>query len=48
MDQMYWRCDPNTPVEGLTYIQLTKLLQAIPNTEWIIEILHEKYVNLCL
>ena len=27
MDKNYWRCDPSTPIEGVTFAQLTKLLQ---------------------
>ena len=27
MEKIYWRCDSDNPIEGITYIQMTKLLQ---------------------
>ena len=35
MDKQYWRCDPNVPVDGITYLQLTKLLQVFYNKAYV-------------
>jgi len=41
MSKLYWRCDPNTPIEGGTFVQLTKLLQVWNEFEFRLKFDHK-------